>query len=214
MITTDPMSKLYLSGRLARLFSTAGERIAESEPDGTERELVRRLVNDDLSALDELYRAHHAMLRAFAIRLLGDESAAEDLVHDVFLQVPHLIRKFRGHSGLRSFLVGVASNLASRHVRSASRRRAALARLAAERAPEFRDHEGVTRERLTRVYRALDALSIEQRTAFVLCEIEERSALEASELLGIPEGTVRTRCFHARRKLAKTLARLANEEGA
>ena len=205
------MPKLDLGARLARILPfVASEPAMAVGVCDAERALVIRLRAAEPAAVDELYRAHHAMLRAFSQRLVGDKAAAEDLVHDVFVQVPQLMRKFRGQSSLRSFLVGVAANLASRHVRAASRRRAALARFAAEnerqRAAE-QDHDA--REHLQRMYRALDALSLDQRTAFVLCEIEERSAQDVAELLGVPEATVRTRCFHARKKLAKSLARLA-----
>lgn len=53
--------------------------------------------------------------------------------------------------------------------------------------------------------RALTTLSFEHRTAFVLCELEERSSVEAAEILGVPEGTVRTRVHHARQKLRGAL---------
>ena len=52
---------------------------------------------------------------------------------------------------------------------------------------------------------ALDALPIEQRVAFVLCEVEDRTSREAAEIIGAPEGTVRTRLFHAKRKLREEL---------
>ncbi len=55
--------------------------------------------------------------------------------------------------------------------------------------------------------RALDTLPIEQRIAFVLCEVEERSSPDAAEIVGVPEGTLRTRLFHAKRKLREQLAR-------
>lgn len=53
--------------------------------------------------------------------------------------------------------------------------------------------------------RALDELPLDQRVAFVLCEVEERTSTEAAAVLGVPEGTVRTRVFHARRKLRALL---------
>ena len=53
----------------------------------------------------------------------------------------------------------------------------------------------------------LDGLPLAQRVAFVLCEVEERSSIEASRILGVPEGTVRSRLHHAKRKLQVALAR-------
>jgi RNA polymerase sigma-70 factor (ECF subfamily) len=57
--------------------------------------------------------------------------------------------------------------------------------------------------------RALDALPVKQRVVFVLCDVEERSTPEVSRILGVPEGTVRTRRMHARRTLRKRLEREA-----
>ncbi len=151
------------------------------------------------------------MLRAFAQRLIGEHAAAEDLVHDVFVQLPSLMRRFRGQSSLRSFLVGVAVKLSSRYVRSASRRRIALARFAELREPPRTPPPALDqalRERARSLYRALDALPLAQRTAYVLCEVEERSAQEAAEILGVAVATVRTRCFHARKTLSASLAKV------
>jgi len=55
--------------------------------------------------------------------------------------------------------------------------------------------------------RALDALPLEQRVAVVLCEVEERTAAEAAQIVGVPEATIRTRAFHARRKLRDALSK-------
>ena len=50
-------------------------------------------------------------------------------------------------------------------------------------------------------------LPIEQRVAFVLCEVEERTSREVAEIVGAPEATVRTRLFHAKRKLREELSK-------
>jgi RNA polymerase sigma-70 factor (ECF subfamily) len=55
----------------------------------------------------------------------------------------------------------------------------------------------------------MDELPIEQRVAFVLCEVEEKSSREVAAIAGVPEATVRTRLFHAKRKLRALL----EEEG-
>src|SRR4051794_35902264 len=110
MATVVTMPKLDFGARIAQILSfVAPERATPTGMSDTDHALVLRLREADPMAVDELYRAHHAMLRAFSQRLVGDEAAAEDLVHDVFVQVPQLMRKFRGQSSLRSFLVGVAA---------------------------------------------------------------------------------------------------------
>jgi RNA polymerase sigma-70 factor (ECF subfamily) len=121
--------------------------------------------------------------------------------------VPGSIRNFGGRGSLRSFLLGVAANLARRHTRSASRRRHALAQLSVNaQVANAAGAEHAIHARARALYRALDSLPLAQRTAFVLCEVEERNALEVADILGVPETTVRTRCFHARKKLLRSLA--------
>jgi RNA polymerase sigma-70 factor (ECF subfamily) len=55
------------------------------------------------------------------------------------------------------------------------------------------------------LHRALDALPLDQRAAFVLVVVEERTSKEAAEIARVPEGTIRTRVFHARRRLQELL---------
>ncbi len=179
---------------------------AVSSDDG---DLVARLREGDRAAVEEAYVAHHAPVRAFARRLVGDDASAEDIVHDTFLALPRAIRSFRGEGSLRSFLVGVAINVSRRHVRSAKRRRAANDRLAARedlRPRPIDATEQLSQRRLAaKLWAALDELPIEQRVVFVLCEAEQRSSVEVAAIVGAPEGTVRTRLFHAKRKLRALL---------
>lgn len=172
-------------------------------------DLLTRLQQGEPAAVGELYDAHHEALRAFAQRLVGDVHAAEDLVHEVFVELPRVIGRFRGDSSLRTFLIGIAVNHARHHVRSAQRRRAAFTRLAAEpkRAVAPPDRDAENGRFLEALQRALDSLPLEQRVAFVLCEVEERSSQEVETITGTPEATVRTRLHHARKKLREQLER-------
>lgn len=181
--------------------------VEEAEEDV--RDLVVRLQAGERSALAEAYDRHHAELRRFARRLVADDQASEDLVQDVFLALPKAIRRFEGRSTLRTFLVSVALNHCRHHVRAAARRRAAAERMARLEAPEppvvpaERWHQ---RQIAELVARGLDRLPLDQRVAFVLCAIEERSSHEAAALVGVSETTVRTRLLRARRKLQAFLA--------
>src|SRR6187402_3307067 len=89
-------------------------------------DFVLRLQRAEPSAVAEVYDTHHAAVRAFAKRLLGDAATAEDLVHEVFVSLPQAVRKFRGDSALRTFLISIAVNHARHHVRAAQRRRKAI----------------------------------------------------------------------------------------
>jgi RNA polymerase sigma-70 factor (ECF subfamily) len=161
-----------------------------------------------VSALGEAYDEHHVHVRAFAQRLLGDPSAAEDLVQETFLSLPRAVARFRGDSSLRTLLVSITVRHAGHHVRAAARRRAAMARFAAEPPPTgpAPDEEAERHRLAAALESALDTLPVEQRVVVVLCEVEGRTSSEAARIVGAPEATVRTRLFHARRKLSALLA--------
>jgi RNA polymerase sigma-70 factor (ECF subfamily) len=179
---------------------------AASRDDGDA--LIARLQRGEAVALGEAYDAHASAVLAFARRYLGDPALAEDLLHEVFVTLPTAIRSFQRQSSLRTFLVSIAINHGRHFVRAAARRRAAMDRFARD----VEEHDGAPDRDLQldlsrALAAALDELPDDQRAAFVLCEVEERSAREASEIVGAPEATVRTRVFHARKKLREALER-------
>jgi RNA polymerase sigma-70 factor (ECF subfamily) len=176
--------------------------------DSPEDDLVGRLRAGDRDAVEQAYVAHHGVIRGFARRLVGDEAAAEDIVHETFVTLPRAIQRFRGDSPLRGFLIGVAANHSRRFIRSAIRRRKAMQRVAErELLRESPDAtEELIKKRLAeRLWVALDKLPLDQRVVFVLCEAEQRTSVEVAGIVDAPEGTVRTRLFHAKRKLRELL---------
>lgn len=172
--------------------------------------LEQRLARGERAAIVETYRLHCDAVRAFARRLVGDAAAAEDLVHDVFVALPEAMRRFDGACSLRSYLVAIAARRSQHHVRGALRRRAMLARFAHQPVAEpLRPDEAVERAELASLLtRALDALPLEQRVAFVLCEVEERTSVEVGRMLDERDGTIRARVTLAKRKLRAELERL------
>lgn len=169
--------------------------------------LIARLQRGEPAAVGEAYDAHHEAIRAFAARLTGDDELAEDLVQEAFVALPKAVQRFRGDSSLRSFITGVVINHARHYVRSAARRRSALQKLSREPQQESQSPEkNADQQRLVAALaRAMDALSLDQRVAFVVCDVQGHAAGEAALLTGAPEATMRTRLFHARKKLRAAL---------
>ncbi|HEX9296712.1 MAG TPA: RNA polymerase sigma factor [Polyangiaceae bacterium] len=171
--------------------------------------VIERLRQGDPAAVAEVYDSHHAAVRAFARRLLGEDGAAEDLVHEVFVTLPSAVRRFEGESSLRTYLISIAANHGRHYLRAAARRRKAIEKFAQEPPSSSRtpEHDAARADLARALSRALDTLPIEQRVAFVLCDVEERTSREAAEITSVPEATVRTRLFHARKKLRAVLER-------
>jgi RNA polymerase sigma-70 factor (ECF subfamily) len=172
-----------------------------------ERALAAAIARGETDALARAYDAHHAAVRAFCRRLLGDEASAEDLVHDVFVALPEVIGRYEGRAALRTFILSVAANQA-RNVRRAARRRlSAMERMHVEPkdAYETPEEERERRQLAELLSGLLDRLSMDHRLVVVLCVIEERTSVEAAEIAGVPEATIRTRLFHARKKLREMI---------
>jgi len=182
------------------------------QADDPEAELCERLIRGDVSAVAETYDNYHRIVRVFARRLVGDDAATEDLVQEVFITLPIAMRRFRGEASLKTFILSIAVNHSRHHVRAAARRRKALENIADGQLlgdALVLDPESLSRRKQLAelLQRALDQLPLDQRVAFVLCEVEDRTAPEVADIVGAPEATVRTRLFHARKKLRNLLER-------
>ena len=154
------------------------------------RASVRPCVKVDVR---EAYEEHHRVVRGFARRLVGDAAAAEELVQETFVALPSALSRFRGESSVRALLLGICANHAKHHIRAAARARAAMSRLESEASdarPSGPESSAIRAQLREALQRALDQLSHDHRVVLVLCEVEERSAREAAEILSVPEATV------------------------
>jgi RNA polymerase sigma-70 factor (ECF subfamily) len=182
-------------------------RTAAPEACSPAEDLLLRLRNGEPSAVAEAYDLHHAVVRRFAQRLLGDDGHAEDMVQEVFLALPRAIGSFRGESTLRTFLVSVAVHQCRHHVRASMRRRAHVAAAEVEGAlnlsvpPPDPEQQAARKQLASVLTQALDALPLDQRVAFVLCEVEQRTSREAAHIANTREATMRTRLHFAKKKL-------------
>jgi RNA polymerase sigma-70 factor (ECF subfamily) len=192
----------HFRSRPAIAIAPAGSAVA---PDDA---IVEGLRAGQLDALAAAFDRWHVRVRILARRLLSDPASAEDVVQEVFASLVRAMRGFRGEVEVETFILAIAVKRARHHQRVAIRRRRALARLAAEdrfARPDPED-DAYRRELGLRLQAALDRLPIAQREAFVLCEVEELSSPRAGEIAAVPETTMRTRLFHARRRLRDLLS--------
>ena len=151
-----------------------------------------------LAALFDRYRAH---VRRFISRLAAaDARDLDDLVQTTFLEIFRGARQFRGASSVKSWVFGVAVNVVRQHARGERRRKDAMQRLESVPPSIVRcaDEGTLGRQQLERLARALQDLPPELRVAFVMCDLEEISGVEAAKTLGVRAGTMWRRLHQAR----------------
>jgi RNA polymerase sigma-70 factor (ECF subfamily) len=179
-------------------------------PRQDELALVQRCRDGDLTAFEELYRAHAGRLFSVACRLLGNPTDAEDLLQDIFLAAHRKLDTFRGESALGTWLYRLATNLCLDHLRSRSGRSNQLTDPLDDELGLFdTSTSSLAEQTVTKMdlERALARLPDGCRAAFVLHDIEGLEHREVGEILGIAEGTSKSQVHKARTRLRGLLTR-------
>ena len=185
---------------------TSSDRDAREPSDAT---LLRDVALGDGGALGALYDRYAPAIRGVARRSLGDASDADDLVHTVFLTLRRIASSYDGRPSCWAWLRGITVRAAMRYRRGRGRfERMLLAYYEAKgpTSPPDPERRAAGHEQLIAFEKALASLAPQKRATYVLVELEGLSAQEAGEALDIPAATVRTRLFHARRKLLEEMA--------
>ncbi len=174
--------------------------------DERDRALLAAHLAGDPDAFDALVRQHRQRLWAVALRTLGEPEEAADAVQDACLSAYRAAASFRGDARVTTWLHRIVVNACLDRVRRQAAR--PTVPLPEQLPAEPRDRLG-ERETVPDVGRALALLPVEQRTAIVLVDLEGMSVEQAAAVLGVPSGTVKSRCSRGRARLAVTLGHLA-----
>jgi RNA polymerase sigma-70 factor (ECF subfamily) len=172
--------------------------------------LVERCRRGDLSAFEEIYRAHSGRLYSVACRMVGNQTDAEDLLQEIFMTAHRKLDSFRGESALGTWLYRLATNLCLDHLRSRAARTNQLTdALDDEHGLSDVGSRGLADRTLARMdlERALAQLPDGCRAAFVLHDVEGLEHREVAEALGIAEGTSKSQVHKARLRLRGLLGR-------
>ncbi len=162
----------------------------------------------DSAALGELYERFHAVVYRVLSRLVGASCIElDDLVQATFIEVMRAAAQYQRRASVRTYVLGIAANVARHHHRSQHRRMRLGSDWPADcETADCPEKQAVQREFLQRLKLALEALPHEQRVAFVMCDLEEIPGVEVARALGVPEGTLWRRLHEARRSLRRALA--------
>lgn len=193
------------------------EHNASDRPSPSDERLMELVAGGDGTALGVLLSRHQARLQAFSRRLLGRSEDAEDCVQEVFVRLWVAREHYQPRTKFTTYLYTIAVNYCTDCARRSSVRprtvpleeqlgdgARALLQTIVQRGqqPDALLHR---KHQLSRVRTALHQLPIPQRTAFVLAHFEQLPYAEISRVLGVPVGTVKSRVYHAIRRLRAVL---------
>ncbi len=170
----------------------------------TDADLVARvLLDDDHHAFSELVRRHQSAVRGLLRQLTRtDVSLADDLAQETFLKAYKNIRSFRGEAKFSTWLYRIAYNC----FREDARRRKELVGIDESQLEGEHDPQTVNPALRQDLMYALRLLPLHERTAVLLCCQHGLTHEEASRVLDIPLGTVKTNVLRGREKLKHSLA--------
>jgi RNA polymerase sigma-70 factor, ECF subfamily len=179
-------------------------------------ELVKRALAGENLAWEELLRGHSRKIYNLCYRFTGRTSEAEDLTQEVFIKVFQTLRTYDAAQGAFStWLNRVARNHLVDHYRRTKKDRitdsieddvdAVTEKPSAGAGPA--EHVE-SRERKEQLQRALERLSPDLREAVVLRDLQDLDYLEIAQVLGVPQGTVKSRINRGRLELARVLKRM------
>lgn len=166
--------------------------------------LLRRIAGKDRKAFEALYHRYHRRLFSYVLKLTRRADLVEEVVNDVLLAVWTGAAGYDGRSRPSTWIFGIAYHKA---LKAVSRRRAEPEGEAADEPVETEGPESLLarRELVTALDRALRVLAPEQRAAVELTYYYGFSYQEIAEIMSCPVNTVKTRMFHARRRLREIL---------
>ena len=186
---------------------------------------VRRCMDGDSAAWAELVRAHHKRVYGLCYRFTGSPTDAEDLTQDVFLKIYSNLSSFdMARGSLQVWITTMTRNLLVDNFRRTRNQRATssldegwdateelkpLDRLMSD-GPS--PHERAAQKELAKMVQgALACVSVELREAVILRDLQDLDYKEIAQVLGIPEGTVKSRISRGRAELARLLERNKRE---
>ena len=176
--------------------------------------LIGRIASGDRLAMQVLFARHHVRVYRFVLRLVSDPTLAEDLISEVFLDVWRQAGRFEARSAVSTWLLAIARFKALSALRK--KPEAELSDEMAEAIEDTSDTPEATLQKKDKgaaLRECLKSLSPEHREVVDLVYYHEKSVEEVAMIVGIPEATVKTRMFYARKKLGEMLKAQGIERG-
>src|SRR4026207_717931 len=184
--------------------------------------LFRAAQRGDMQAFEELVARHRDKIYARAFSMVRNEEDAVDLSQEAWVKAWQRLKQFQGESSFVTWMTRIVINLCLDHLRKQKRHRAESIEMMEEESGGVERQmpvvtvnptEGLERSEIRqRIDKALNQLSYEHRTVLILHEFEQLEYKEIAKRMECSIGTVMSRLFYARRRMANPLGRFKREE--
>ena len=176
--------------------------------------LISRIAAGDRLAMQVLFARHHVRVYRFVLRLVSNPTLAEDLISEVFLDVWRQAGKFEARSAASTWLLAIARFKALSALRRKPEEELDEDAAGAIEDPADDPEVSVQKKDKGEILRkCLTALSPDHREIIDLVYYHEKSVEEVAAIVGIPEATVKTRMFYARKKMSELLKAAGVDRG-
>jgi RNA polymerase sigma-70 factor (ECF subfamily) len=179
--------------------------VPASSDEMSDEALVAACATGDRAALTFLFRRYHNTVDRFLSRFTGvDDRDLDDLVQATFIAVNSAAVRFRRNAAVRTWILGIATNVARKHIRTEVRHRAVkgnIESMPVQSASSRPDESTERRQALDRIELAIAQLPHDLRVVFIMCVLEDVPGKEAARVLKLREGTLWRRLYEARTAL-------------
>jgi RNA polymerase sigma factor (sigma-70 family) len=173
-----------------------------------DEQLIRRIASHDLQAFDALYRSFFPRLKRFLDRMTHSVTMIEEIINDTMLVVWQKAGTYNGTCKVSTWIFSIAYRKALQALRDVDDPVEIDFEQVSAETDGQPEHEITQRQQQRNIGRALDALPLEQRTVVNLTYYHGMGYQEIAETMDCPVNTVKTRMFHARKRLKTLLSGL------
>jgi RNA polymerase sigma-70 factor (ECF subfamily) len=189
--------------------------VTPMQPHAEERDLLKAIAAGDAKALERLFTDGKARVFRLLMRVVKNQAIAEELLNEVFLSVWQNAHRYEGRSKPMTWILSIAHNKAISTLRKKTEvlglAEGVASNLAAEDDPP--DIVAQKHDKSVKIRACMEELSVDHRMILDLVYYQEQSVAEVAEILSIPENTVKTRMFYARKKLSELLLERGIDRG-
>ncbi len=183
------------------------ERFRARKQDTSDEDLLKLIAGGDKHAMRSLFMRHSTRVYRFVLRITRNSATAEDTVNDVFLQAWQQAHRFEARSSVSTWLLAIARHRAISSIRRRSDEQLDDGVALAIEDPSGRPEDALfDHDRSALLRRCLERLTPAEREVIDLVYYHHKSVAEVAEIVAVPEKTVKTRMFYARKRLAELLA--------